>query len=92
MNTCKYAFGEQMYVYPLSIYLGTERLGHRIYTCLVLIILPDGFLICLQRFILSLSDSEGSTSSYSHQHYSLFLLIMFTESHWGFNFHFLDEQ
>ena len=61
-------------------------------TCLVLIILPDGFLICLQRFILSLSDSEGSTSSYSHQHYSLFLLIMFTESHWGFNFHFLDEQ
>ena len=64
MNTCKYAFGEQTYVYPLGIYLGTERLGHRIYTCLALIALPDGFLMCLHRFILSLSDNEASTYSY----------------------------
>ena len=28
----------------------------------------------------------------SHQHYSLFLLIVFIGSHWAFDFHFLDEQ
>lgn len=63
MNTCDFVPGQQMYIYPLGIYLGVEELGHRIYMCLVLIILPGGFLTCLHRFILSLSEDERSSCS-----------------------------
>lgn len=89
MNICEHVFGEQMYTYLV----GVEWLGHMICMCSVLIMLPDGFLTVAQIYTLSSREWRFHLFQYlTNTRYIQSILVVYVESHGGFNFYVPDEQ